>query len=392
MTVEQLLMDCGAITDKGVTYAALILFGIDSSLSNYLPQAEVIFEYRSKNSAGSAQQRVEFRSGFFTYFDRIWKLIDLRNDKQDYQDGFFVLDVPTFNERVAREAVLNAVSHRNYQMAGCIYVRQYNDRLVVESPGGFPVGISLDNILTRQSPRNRRIAQILALCGLVERAGQGMNLMYELSIREAKPLPDFTNSDAYGVFLTLNGLVFDKRMLSLIKKTGEEQLDAMTTDDYILLSTLFKNKDIAEIPYSQFDHLIELGIIKRTDRGFEVVNGGFTIVTYNLSEDNQSVANRPQSDIMTDTQSTPGDKESGIASVSIGRQSVANRSQSDITTDRKKAIISFIDTSGQAKTSDLTGIIGLSDGRVRELLREMVDDGSIQKIGENRYAYYVLKQ
>jgi len=181
-------------------------------------------------------------------------------------------------------------------------------------------------------------------------------------------------------------------MLSLIKKTGEEQLDAMTTDDYILLSTLFKNKDIAEIPHSQFDHLIELGIIKRTDRGFEVVNGGFTIAVKSLYDENQSVANRSQSITTTDTQSILGDKKPGIASVSIGRQSVVNRSQLEITTDRKKAIISFIETSGQAKTSDLIEIVGLSDGRIRALLREMVDDGSIQKIGENRYTYYILKQ
>ena len=93
---------------------------------------------------------------------------------------------------------------------------------------------------------------------------------------------------------------------------------------------------------------------------------------------------------MIDKQSTD-DKEVEIANVSIGRQSVANRSQLEITIDRKKAIISFIEISGQAKTSDLTEVIGLSDGRVRELLREMVDDGSIQKIGENRYTYYVLK-
>ena len=39
-------------------------------------------------------------------------------------------------------------------------IRQYRDRLVVESPGGFPNGITLDNILNRQSPRNRRIAEI----------------------------------------------------------------------------------------------------------------------------------------------------------------------------------------------------------------------------------------
>ena len=56
------------------------------------------------------------------------------------------------------------------------------------SCGTFPNGITLDNILNRQSPRNRRIAEILSLCGLVERSGQGMNLIYEISIMEAKEL------------------------------------------------------------------------------------------------------------------------------------------------------------------------------------------------------------
>jgi len=104
--------------------------------------------------------------------------VNLRNDRQHYQEGLFVFDIPTFNERVVREALLNAVSHRNYQMSGSVFVRQYKERLVIESPGGFPAGVTLENILDRQSPRNRRIAEILAKCGLVERSGQGMNLIY----------------------------------------------------------------------------------------------------------------------------------------------------------------------------------------------------------------------
>ena len=168
---EQLLRDCEAITEEGITYAALILFGKRSAIRRFLPQAEIVFEYRSSDASGPASQREEFQSGFFSCYDRIWELINLRNDKQHYQDGFFVYDISTFNERVVREAILNAVSHRMYQMSGSIFIRQYRDRLVVESPGGFPNGITVDNILNRQSPRNRRIAEILSLCGLVERSG-----------------------------------------------------------------------------------------------------------------------------------------------------------------------------------------------------------------------------
>lgn len=215
LSVDQLLRDCEAITNDRITYVALVLFGKRESLGKHLPQAEIVFEYRSSEASGPASQREEFRVGFFSSYNRLWELINLRNDKQHYQDGFFVYDIPTFNEQVVREAILNAVSHRNYQMGGSVFIRQYQGRLVVESPGGFPNGISLESILDRQLPRNRRIAEILALCGLVERSGQGMNLIYELSIKEAKQLPDFTGTDEDFVSITLNGLVLDTKMLTL---------------------------------------------------------------------------------------------------------------------------------------------------------------------------------
>lgn len=144
MSAEQLLHDCEAITDEGITYAALILFGKKEALGRLLPQSEIIFEYRSSNVSGPANQREEFRVGFFACFNRLWELVNLRNDIQHYQEGFFIFDIPTFNESVVREAILNAVSHRNYQLAGSVFIRQFPDRLVIESPGGLPNGISLD--------------------------------------------------------------------------------------------------------------------------------------------------------------------------------------------------------------------------------------------------------
>ena len=76
------------------------------------------------------------------------------------------------NERVVREALLNAVAHRNYQMQGYVLVRQYPETLNIESPGGFPYGVTPDTILDCSLPRNRLIAEIFECVGLVERAGQ----------------------------------------------------------------------------------------------------------------------------------------------------------------------------------------------------------------------------
>lgn len=266
LSAEQLLHDCEAITDDGITYAALVLFGKRESLGKYLPQAEVVFEYRSSEVSGPASQREEFRVGFFSCYNRLWELINLRNDKQHYQEGFFVYDIPTFNERVVREAILNAVSHRNYQMGGSVFIRQYQNRLVVESPGGFPNGISLENILDRQLPRNRRIAEILALCGLVERSGQGMNLIYELSIKEAKQLPDFTGTDENFVSLTLNGVVLDMKMLSLINQIGNDRMEVLSTGDFLAINELYHEQSIAENLKPCLKKLTDLGIVEHIGR------------------------------------------------------------------------------------------------------------------------------
>ena len=266
LSKEQLLHDCGAITDDGVTYAALILFGKNAAIVKYLPQAEIIFEYRSSEASGPANQREEFKVGFFACYDRVWELVNLRNDKQHYQEGFFVFDIATFNERVVREAILNAVSHRNYQFGGSIFVRQFRDRLVVESPGGLPLGITIDNILDRQLPRNRRIAEILSLCGMVERSGQGMNLMFELSVQEAKPLPDFTGTDDFCVSVTLNGLIIDKAMLSVINRINEATMESMSTEDFLTINALYHDRPLSEKMQSRLNRLIEMGIVEHIGR------------------------------------------------------------------------------------------------------------------------------
>lgn len=98
-------------------------------------KTEVIFEYRSSDVTAPAAQREEYRRGFFLFQDDIWQKINLRNNKQHFQYGFVMLDVPTFNEAAVREAILNAVSHRDYRLPGSIFVHQYPRRLEIVSPG-----------------------------------------------------------------------------------------------------------------------------------------------------------------------------------------------------------------------------------------------------------------
>ena len=266
-SVEQLLTDAELLVDGGVTYAALALLGTRKALGKYLAQAEIIFEYRSNDVPGPAAERQEFRQGFLPVLDDIWRLINQRNDRQHFQQGFFVWDVPTFNERVVREAVLNAVSHRDYRHGGSVFVRQYPRRIEIVSPGGFPSGITPENVLRQQNPRNRRIAEVLAKCGLVERAGQGFDLIFRECIRQSKPLPDFFHTDAYAVWLTLHGDIQDPEFLRFLEEIGQEQMATFGLDDFLVVDLVHREQRVPDSLKSRVEHLLEQGIIERVGRG-----------------------------------------------------------------------------------------------------------------------------
>ncbi len=80
---ERILIDAELLKGNPLTYAALILFGTQRALGVHLPQAEIIFEYRSTEAPGPAQDRHEFREGFLLFHDAIWDRLNLRNGDYD---------------------------------------------------------------------------------------------------------------------------------------------------------------------------------------------------------------------------------------------------------------------------------------------------------------------
>ncbi len=264
---EQILSDLDLLVNGKVTYAALVLLGTEQALGRHLAQAEIVFEYRSREESLAYQQRKEYRQGFFTFQSDLWETVNLRNEVHQYQEGLFMREIPTFNESVVREGILNAVCHRDYRLPDSIFIRQSPNKLEVVSPGGFPPGVNAKNILWKQSPRNRRIAEVLAKCGLVERSGQGANRMYEESLRESKPLPDYSGTDDFQVFLTISGEVQDARFLRFLEEVGTQTLSTFSTIDLLVLSLVYQEKPVPLEFQDRLPRLCNLGIIERIGRG-----------------------------------------------------------------------------------------------------------------------------
>jgi ATP-dependent DNA helicase RecG len=264
---ERLLTDAELLIGGQLTWAALILLGNHEALGRLLGQSEVVYEYRSNEAAGPAADRREFRQGFLPVLDEIWQLVNLRNDKQHFQQGLFVWDVPTFDERAVREAVLNAVSHRDYRLGGSVFIRQYPRRIEIVSPGGFPPGIDEGNLLWEQNPRNRRIAEVLNKCGLVERAGQGINLIYQACIQQSKPLPDFSRTSEHSVWMTLHGEIQDPEFLRFLEEIGRESLATFGTEDFLVLDLVHREQPLPSYLDARLQYLVEQSVIEKVGRG-----------------------------------------------------------------------------------------------------------------------------
>lgn len=121
------------------------------------------------------------------------------------------MDVKLFKEATVREAVLNAITHRSMIVQNDVVIKQSPNELTITNAGGFPIGVDKSNVLTVNStPRSKRMAEVLQKTGLVEKSGQGVDKMFTNCIMEAKPLPDYSDTDNYQVCLKLRAEIRGK--------------------------------------------------------------------------------------------------------------------------------------------------------------------------------------
>jgi ATP-dependent DNA helicase RecG len=92
-----------------------------------------------------------------------------------------------------REAVVNAICHRDYEASGNVQVRIFDDRIEIWNPGGLPFGLKVKDLKKEHEskPRNRLIAKVFFLIRLIEQWGTGTNRLIEETIQYGLPEPEF---------------------------------------------------------------------------------------------------------------------------------------------------------------------------------------------------------
>lgn len=104
-----------------------------------------------------------------------------------------------------REAIVNAVAHRDYAVRGdSIRIAMFGDRIEFYSPGRLPGHVTLQNIVEERFSRNEVIVQVLADLGFIERLGYGIDRMIRRMTERGLPAPEFQET-ANGFKVTLYG-------------------------------------------------------------------------------------------------------------------------------------------------------------------------------------------
>jgi len=196
------------------TLAGLLLIGQEESLRRLVPTHEAAFQVLEGTEVRvNAFMRYPLLRLFEYYLERF----NARNQEQEVEDGLFRVPVPDFDRRAFREALVNALTHRDYAMMGCVHVRMNDDGLTLSNPGGFVEGVSPDNLLTVEPrPRNPYLADALKRIGLAERTGRGVDRIYEGMLRFGRPAPDYSSSNETGVVLKLQRTGADMEFMKMV--------------------------------------------------------------------------------------------------------------------------------------------------------------------------------
>ena len=254
-----------------LTVAGLLFVGKEKSIQRLLPQAEVIYLHYSADNLEEYDARLDMKLPLINVIDKLTERIRAYSKIENIQVGLFRLEVEDFPEKVFQEALLNALSHRDYQSNAAVYVKQYPDRIVIENPGGFLDGITENNIITHPSvPRNKLIAETLQNLKYVQRTGQGVDIIFKEMISMGKPYPKYKSfNDA--VSLTIFSAIDHTEFIKFITEVQEKNSRIMPLAEMMILRDLMDNR---KEPLSMLAGTIQKSLDETKRSCNELINDG----------------------------------------------------------------------------------------------------------------------
>ncbi len=349
-----------------VCAGVLLLFGREEAIRRYCPTHEAAFQALR----GLAVQVNDFFAWpLFRLAEELLTRFRARNSEQEIQFGLLRVSVPAYSETAYREALANALIHRDYTARGAVHVQWQDEQLEIANPGGFPAGITVDNFLVASPrPRNPRIADAFKRAGIVERTGRGINRIFAEQLRFGHNPPDYTRSTNSSVAVLLPG---GKADLSLIRYVvgQEHQGQPLMLPDLQIVTELLHH---GRLRTEEVAAVLQVGeaearrqLARMVDRGLVEARGGGKGRTWHLTAAVYRELREP------------------AAYVRVHGFDQAQQEQ---------MVIKYVDVHGQITRGEAANLCSLSSDQASRLLRRLAGgDGPLVANGEGRSRVYTRR-
>lgn len=348
-----------------LTVAGLLFVGKEQAINRLLPQAEVIYLHYSESNLEEYDARLDMKAPIISVIDRLSEKIQDSNRIVNVQVGLFRLEIVDFPEKVFQEALLNALSHRDYQSQGAVYVKHYPDKIVIENPGAFLDGITENNIITHPSvPRNKLIAETLQHLKYVQRTGQGVDIIFREMISSGKPFPEYKSyNDA--VSLIIYSAIDDIDFVKFIANEENGLSRSFSLSELMILRYL---KDNRKITMSEAESLIQ----EARDQAQNACNNLKRYGLIELSGNEYMLTAKIYDELKNSVDYT---KDKAIQYIKA-----------------REMILEYIRDRGFINNELVRELCGFSQKQARIILQRMRKENLIELSEKGRYAKYIIKK
>jgi len=350
---------------RNVRVLGLPLFAKEASLQRLLPTHEVAFQVL-------AGQKVEVNDFFRWPLMRVMEECEQRfagrNREEEIMVGLFRIGVPDYPPAAFREALANALIHRDYTRLGAVHVQWHTDRLEISNPGGFPEGVRLDNLLvTAPRPRNPLLADAFKRAGIVERTARGIDTIFYEQLRNGRPAPSYERSNEAGVVVVLPGGQANLEFVRLLAEETRAGRD-LGLDELLILNALWQNRRVSTEEAARLtqkpetdartvlNRLVEIGLVEpRGERKGR---------TWHLSAATYRRLGKPAAYI----------RQHGFEPL-----------------QHEQMVLTYVEKHGRIKREEAAELCQLGPYQATRLLDRLVRDGRLVRRGTRRGTYYERK-
>lgn len=146
---------------------------------------------------------------------------------------------PELPEAALREAVVNALAHRDYRSSANVQIYIFEDRLEIVSPGGLPAGMSPELLGIKSIPRNPLLFGMLYRMNAVEQVGSGVRRIREICRDYGVAVPDYDIREHW-VTLTFKR----PKLINGVRVFGESSVETSVKTSVKLLDLFVENPEI----------------------------------------------------------------------------------------------------------------------------------------------------